>query len=73
MDQPNINTGIGKAPIDDFRKTTYSKRASEGKLNVVKANCPNCHHTKLFTGNNLEVKGQGIIKCCRCKHIISSL
>ena len=73
METPNINTGVGKSRIDDFRRRSRSIRASEGKIDSFKGVCPSCKHNKLFSGNNLSVKGQGIIKCCKCKHIISSL
>ena len=73
MEQPNINTGRGKSTIDDFRRGNRSIRASEGKIDTMKGTCPNCKHGKLFSGNNFSVKGQGIIKCCKCKHIISSI
>lgn len=67
-----MSTGKGKSRIDDFRRGNRSVRASEGKLDTFKGVCPKCGHTKLFSGNNLSIKGQGIVKCCKCKHILSN-
>lgn len=61
----------GRSKIDDFRRRNRSIRASEGKLSVEKGVCPICKHTKIFHGNILSPKAQGIVKCCRCKHIIN--
>ena len=48
-------------------KKNLSKRARLGKLETTKTKCKFCNHNKLFIGNNTTVKGQGIIKCCKCK------
>lgn len=49
----------GRAKIDSTARTHGSRRAREGKLEVVRRFCPKCSHYKAFRTRNL-------FKCSRC-------
>lgn len=54
----------GRTTIDNTNRVSFSKRAMEGRLGVVKNKngpyCPNCSHDKFF------IKSHGI-QCTRCR------
>jgi len=54
---------MGRSKIDDTKRLRYSRRAIQGRLNVIKADCPFCHHHKALQ-NTMHTK------CARCKRLI---
>lgn len=56
----------GKHTIDSNKRTTsYSKRAADGKIEVVKRKCPFCGHHKAIKNNSMIF--EKIFKCTKCK------
>ena len=63
-EKPELRTGRTTI-ADSRRKGSFSKRASEGTITVIRRDYPFCRHHKAFS------KPRGII-CCRCKRKIMS-
>lgn len=61
--QPN-QMREGRHTIDSYaRMTSYSKRAENNTLEVIRMKCPYCHHHK-------ALRTSTILKCARCKRYI---
>ena len=67
--QEMMNSNLGKGGIGEFTKRTssFSSRARDGKIDVIRKDCPFCHHHKAIKNDR-----SGIIKCSRCKREIYS-
>jgi hypothetical protein len=58
--ETNKRTKTGRSKIDNMDRTnSFSRRAMNGKLNVIRDTCPYCHHSKIFA------KPSGHY-CCKC-------
>jgi len=66
LDKEQKEKRTGRTTIDDRARTnSFSKRAAEGKLAVIRKHCPHCgHHKALSTSSKT--------KCARCKREINT-
>ncbi len=62
LDEKPSRKKQGRSTIDivGSRTNSFSKRAAEGKLTVIKKQCKFCGHHKAFSTISKT-------KCCRCK------